>query len=145
MKKLLVLVLVLSLFAALAACTQVTRISIDNPAEIKLEKAGGGMAVPLTEKKTVDRITDVVCQIPLQSAEATGESWTYRITWLDEDGKTITQFVLVAEVAAVELEAHIVVLLAKPCVEVSKDLNNSLSLRLYGCGILCLCVDTNAG
>ena len=94
MKKLLVLVLVLSLFAALAACTQVTRISIDNPAEIKLEKAGGGMAVTLTEKKTVDRITDVVCQIPLQSAEATGESWTYRITWLDEDGKTITQIVL---------------------------------------------------
>ena len=94
MKKLLVLVLVLSMFAALAACTQVTRISIDNPAEIKLEKAGGGMAVTLTEKKTVDRITDVVCQIPLQSAEATGESWTYRITWLDEDGKTITQIIL---------------------------------------------------
>jgi uncharacterized protein YcfL len=94
MKKLLVLVLVLSLFAALAACTQVTRISIDNPAEIKLEKAGGGMAVTLTEKKTVNRITDVVCQIPLQSAEATGESWTYRITWLDEDGKTITQIIL---------------------------------------------------
>ena len=40
MKKLLALVLVLSLFAALAACTQVTRISIENPAEIKLEKAG---------------------------------------------------------------------------------------------------------
>ena len=94
MKKLLVLVLVLSMFAALAACTQVTRISIDNPAEIKLEKAGGGMAVTLTEKKTVNRITDVVCQIPLQSAEATGESWTYRITWLDEDGKTITQIIL---------------------------------------------------
>lgn len=94
MKKLLVLVLVLSMFAAMAACTHVTRISIDNPAEIKLEKAGGGMAVTLTEKKTVNRITDVVCQIPLQSAEATGESWTYRITWLDEDGKTITQIIL---------------------------------------------------
>ena len=36
MKKILALVLVLSLFAALAACTQVTRISIDSPAEIKL-------------------------------------------------------------------------------------------------------------
>ena len=94
MKKLLALVLVLSLFAALAACTQVTRISIENPAEIKLEKAGGGVAVTLTEKKTVDRLTDVVCQIPLQAAENSGADWTYRITWLDEDGKTITQITL---------------------------------------------------
>ena len=92
MKKLLALILVLSLFAALAACTQVTRISVENPAEIKLEKAGGGVAVTLTEKKTVDRLTDVVCQIPLQAAENSGADWTYRITWLDEDGKTITQF-----------------------------------------------------
>ena len=94
MKKILALALVLSLFAALAACTQVTRISVENPTEIKLEKAGGGVAVTLTEKKTVDRITDVVCQIPLQAAEATEDAWTYRITWLDENGKTITQITL---------------------------------------------------
>ena len=83
MKKILALVLVLSMFAALAACTQVTRISVENPAEIKLEKAGGGVAVTLTENKTVSRITDVICQIPLQVAEATEDAWTYRITWLD--------------------------------------------------------------
>ncbi len=94
MKKLLALVLVLSLFAALAACTQVTRISIENPAEIKLEKADGGVAITLTDAKTVTRITDVVCQIPLQAAEATEDAWTYRITWLDENGKTITQITL---------------------------------------------------
>ena len=94
MKKILALILVLTLFGALAACTQVTRISVDNPAEIKLEKAGGGVAVTLTEKKTVDRLTDVVCQIPLQAAENSGADWTYRITWLDEDGKTITQITL---------------------------------------------------
>ena len=94
MKKLLALVLVLSLFAALAACTQVTRISIENPAEIKLEKAGGGMALTLTDAKTVTRLTDVVCQIPLQAAENSGADWTYRITWLDENGETITQITL---------------------------------------------------
>ena len=94
MKKLLALVLVLSLFAALAACTQVTRISIENPAEIKLEKAGGGVALTLTDAKTVTRLTDVVCQIPLQAAENSGADWTYRITWLDENGKTITQITL---------------------------------------------------
>ena len=94
MKKLLALVLVLSLFAALAACTQVTRISIENPAEIKLEKAGGGVALTLTDTKTVTRLTDVVCQIPLQAAENSGADWTYRITWLDENGKTITQITL---------------------------------------------------
>ena len=94
MKKLLALVLVLSLFAALAACTQVTRISIDNPAEIKLEKAGGGVSLTLTDAKTVTRLTDVVCQIPLQAAENSGADWTYRITWLDENGKTITQITL---------------------------------------------------
>jgi hypothetical protein len=64
MKKILALVLVLCLFGALAACTEVTRIAIENPAEIKLEKAGGGVAVTLTDAKTVDRITDIVCQIP---------------------------------------------------------------------------------
>ena len=94
MKKLLALVLVLSLFAALAACTQVTRISIENPAEIKLEKAGGGVALTLTDTKTVTRLTDVVCQIPLQAAENSGADWTYRITWLDENGETITQITL---------------------------------------------------
>lgn len=94
MKKILALILVISLFAALAACTQVTRISIENPAEIKLEKAGGGVAVTLTEAKTVKRITDVVCQIPLQAAENSGADWTYRITWLDENGETITQITL---------------------------------------------------
>ena len=94
MKKLLALVLVLSLFAALAACTQVTRISIEDPAEIKLEKAGGGVAITLTDAKTVTRLTDVVCQIPLQAAENSGADWTYRITWLDENGDTITQITL---------------------------------------------------
>ena len=94
MKKLIALMLVLALVAALAACTQVTRISVENPAEIKLEKAGGGVAVTLTDAKTVSRITDVVCQIPLQAAEATEDAWTYRITWLDADGKTITTVTL---------------------------------------------------
>ena len=94
MKKIIALMLVLALVAALAACTQVTRISVENPAEIKLEKAGGGVAVTLTENKTVSRITDVICQIPLQAAEATEDAWTYRITWLDADGKTITTVTL---------------------------------------------------
>ena len=94
MKKIIALMLVLTLVAALAACTQVTRISVENPAEIKLEKAGGGVAVTLTENKTVSRITDVICQIPLQAAEATEDAWTYRITWLDADGKTITTVTL---------------------------------------------------
>ena len=94
MKKILALILVISLFAALAACTQVTRISIEDPVEIKLEKAGGGVAVTLTEAKTVKRITDVVCQIPLQAADNSGADWTYRITWLDENGKEITQVTL---------------------------------------------------
>ena len=94
MKKILALALVLCLFGALVACTHVTRISIENPAEIKLEKAGGGVAVTLTEEKTVSRITDIVCQIPLQAAENSGADWTYRLTWLDESGKKITQVTL---------------------------------------------------
>ena len=94
MKKILALALVLCLFGALVACTHVTRISIENPAEIKLEKAGGGVAVTLTEEKTVSRITDIVCQIPLQTAENSGADWTYRLTWLDESGKKITQVTL---------------------------------------------------
>ena len=84
----------LSLFAALAACTQVTRISIEDPAEIKLEKAGGGVAITLTDAKTVQRITDVVEQIPLQAAEATEDAWTYRIVWLDTDGNQITEITI---------------------------------------------------
>ena len=94
MKKLIALMLVLALVAALAACTQVTRISVEDPAKIMIEKEGGGVAVTLTEQKTVSRITDVVCQIPLQAAEATEDVWTYRITWLDADGKTITTVTL---------------------------------------------------
>ena len=94
MKKIIALALVLSLFAVLAACTQVTRISIDDPVQIKLEKEGSGMSVTLTDPKTVDRITDVVCQIPLQEAEDSGNSWNYKLSWLDSDGKTITTIVL---------------------------------------------------
>ena len=94
MKKILALMLVLCLVAALAACTNVTRISVEDPARIMVEKAGGGLAITLTDEKTVDRLTDVVCQIPLQAAEATDEAWTYRITWQDAEGKTITQIML---------------------------------------------------
>ena len=93
MKKILALVLVLCLFGALAACTDVTRISIDDPAKIMLEKAGG-VAITLTDAKTVRRITDVVEQIPLQAAEATEDQWTYRIVWLDTDGNQITEITI---------------------------------------------------
>ena len=94
MKKILALMLVLSLIAALAACTQVTRIAIENPAEIRLEKAGGGVAITLTDEKTVTRLTGVVCQIPLQEAEPADAAWTYKLTWYDADGKTITAITL---------------------------------------------------
>ena len=94
MKKIIALMLVLALVGIMAACTHVTRISVENPAKIMIEKEGGGVAVTLTEQKTVSRITDVVCQIPLQAAEATEDAWTYRITWLDADGKTITTVTL---------------------------------------------------
>lgn len=94
MKKILALMLVLALVAALAACTQVTRISVENPAKIMVEKEGGSVAITLTDEKTVTRLTDVICQIPLQAAEATEDVWTYRITWLDENGKTITTVTL---------------------------------------------------
>ena len=90
MKKIVALILVLSLFGALAACTEVTRITIENPAKIMLEKNGGGMALTLTDAKTVGQITDVVCQIPLQSAASNGDEWDYRVQWLDDGGKTIT-------------------------------------------------------
>ena len=94
MKKIIALMLVLALVGIMAACTHVTRISVENPAKIMIEKEGGGVAVTLTDAKTVERITDVVCQIPLQAAEATEDAWTYRITWLDADGKTITTVTL---------------------------------------------------
>lgn len=90
MKKIIALILVLTLFGALAACTEVTRISIENPAKIMLEKNGGSMALTLTDAKTVGQITDVVCQIPLQAASSNGDEWNYRIQWLDDSGKTIT-------------------------------------------------------
>ncbi len=94
MKKILALILVLTLFGALAACTQVTRISITAPAKIMLEKQGGGVAITLTDAKTVERITDVVCQIPLQAAEPTEDLWNYRIVWQDADGAKITEVII---------------------------------------------------
>lgn len=90
MKKILALLLVLALFGTLAACTEVTRITIEDPARIMVEKVGGSVAITLTDAKTVERITDVVCQIPLQAAEATEDAWTYRIEWQDADGNEIT-------------------------------------------------------
>ena len=94
MKKILALILVLCLFGAMAACAEVTRISIESPARIMLEQSDGGVAITLTDAKTVERITDVVCQIPLQSAEDNGDSWTYRIVWLDADGEEITEITI---------------------------------------------------
>lgn len=94
MKKILALVLALCLLGSLAACTEVTRISVEDPAKIMLEKSGGTVAITLTDSKTVERITGVVEQIPLQDADATEDEWTYRITWLDADGKTITEITL---------------------------------------------------
>ena len=94
MKKIIALALVLSLFAALAACTHVTRISIENTSRLKLEKAGNSETVVLSDVETMDWITDVVCQIPLQETENSGESWDYKLSWLDDDGNTITSMVL---------------------------------------------------
>jgi uncharacterized protein YcfL len=94
MKKILALVLVLCLFGTLAACTDVTRISIEDPAKIMLEKAGGSVAITLTDTKTVQRITDLVEQIPLQASEATEDQWTYRIVWQDADGGKITEITI---------------------------------------------------
>ncbi len=94
MKKILALALVLCLVWALASCTEVTRISIEDPQRIMVEKAGGTMAITLTDPKTVDRITDVVCQLPLQKAEPSGDAWTYRIQWQDASGKEITTVTL---------------------------------------------------
>lgn len=91
MKKILALVLVLALVGTMVACTDVTRITVENPAKLMIEKAGGGVAITLTDAKTVARITDVVEQIPLQTAETTEDTWTYKLHWLDADGNTITQ------------------------------------------------------
>lgn len=94
MKKMIALMLVLLMVGTLAACTETIRISVENPAKLMIEKEGGSVAITLTDSKTVNRITDVVEQIPLEAAEATEDSWTYRITWLDADGKTITAITL---------------------------------------------------
>ena len=94
MKKILALVLVLCLVGSVAACAEVTRITIEDPARIMVEKEGGSLAVTLTDAKTVKRITDVVCQIPLQAAEATEDAWTYRIVWQDADGNKITEITI---------------------------------------------------
>lgn len=94
MKKILALVLVICLVGAMAACTEVTRISVDNPARIMVEKEGGGVAITLTDAKTVERITDIVCQFPLQAAEATEDIWSYRIEWQDAEGNEITEITL---------------------------------------------------
>ena len=94
MKKILALVLVLCLVGSVAACAEVTRITIEDPARIMVEKAGGSVAITLTAEKTVSRITDVVCQIPLQAAEATEDAWTYRIAWQDADGNKITEITI---------------------------------------------------
>lgn len=88
MKKILALILVLALVGAMVACTQVTKITVTDPAGLQVEKNGGSMSVTLTDAKTVDRITGVICQIPLEAAEDNGSDWTYRVTWLDaEDNK----------------------------------------------------------
>lgn len=94
MKKILALLLVLAFFGTLAACTNVTRMTIENPAKIMVEKEGGSVAITLTDAKTVERITDIVCQLPLQAAEATGDTWTYRIQWQDENGAEITEITI---------------------------------------------------
>ena len=94
MKKIVALALVLVLVGTMAACTEVTRISVEDPAKLMVEKAGGSVAITLTDEKTVDRITGVICQIPLEPAEATEDAWTYRITWLDADGKQLTRIEL---------------------------------------------------
>ena len=89
MKKILALILVLCLVGAMAACTKVTKISVTDPAGIQVEKNGGGVAVTLTDAKTVDRITGLISQIPLETAEDKGADWTYRVTWLDADENKI--------------------------------------------------------
>ena len=94
MKKILALMLVLCLAVSLAACTEVTHINIEDPARIMVEKEGGSVAVTLTDAKTVKNITDVVCKIPLQPAEATEDIWSYRIVWQNADGSKITEITI---------------------------------------------------
>ena len=91
MKKILALALVLLLMTGLAACGETTRISVENPAKLMIEKEGGSVAITLTDSKTVERITGVICQIPLEHAEATEDLWTYRLVWQDADAKEITR------------------------------------------------------
>lgn len=91
MKKILVLILVLALVAAMTACTEVTRISVEEPAKLMIEKEGGAVAITLTDKTTVESITNVICQIPLKSAEPTEDQWTYRLVWQDGSGMEITR------------------------------------------------------
>ena len=91
MKKILALILVFSLLASLAACANVTKISVSDPAGLQVEKKGGSVAVTLTDAKTVQNITNVICQIPLEKAEDNGEDWNYRVTWLDADGDRISR------------------------------------------------------
>lgn len=93
MKKILALILVLSVFAVLAACTHVTRIYIENSAQIRLEIAGSSESITMTDAKTVHHLTDMISQIPLQAAEKSNGPWTHKLTWLDEDGReTATVF-----------------------------------------------------
>ncbi len=94
MKKTIAILLLLVLTLALAGCTQVTRIVVENPAAIEVEKEDGGFFITLTDPDMVRRITDIACQMPMQEAEATEDLWTYRITWLDEDGAQITHIEL---------------------------------------------------
>ena len=94
MKKILALALVLCLVGSLAACTEVAHITVGDAAKLMIEKEGGSVAITLTDEKTVDNITGVVEKIPLQMAEATEDSWTYKLTWQDDEGKTITTVTL---------------------------------------------------
>ena len=91
MKKILALALALLLVGTLAACTEVLHISVEEPAKLMIEKEGGSVAITLTDEKTVGRITDVVEQIPLKTAEATEDAWSYKLTWQDADGRAITR------------------------------------------------------
>lgn len=94
MKKLFALILVVCLVGLLAGCADATHISINNPAKIMVEKEGGTVAITLTDANTVQKITDVVCQIPLQKAAATEDQWSYRIQWLDAHGDEITEVII---------------------------------------------------
>lgn len=94
MKKAIAMILVLALLWAMAGCSQVTRLEIEDPAKILVEKEGGAFSVTLTDADTVRRITDFVNQLPLQSAQATEDAWTYHIQWLDENGGEIADITI---------------------------------------------------